>query len=278
MPGTLYVIATPIGNLEDITLRALRLLGEVDLIAAEDTRVTRKLLTRYQIDKPVISCHEHNEAARLGELVGRLVGGEDIALVSDAGTPAFSDPGRRLVEAAASAGIATVAIPGASALAAAISITGWDICPTTFYGFAPSRKTPRKKFLESIREVAGALVIFESPKRIAGLLADASEILGERRAVLCRELTKLHEQIVRGNLGEIAAALPDPVRGEITLVIEGAVERPPAQFDESSIEQMLRDQRQQGESDRDLVKRLAIETGRPRREIYELQLKVKGKK
>jgi 16S rRNA (cytidine1402-2'-O)-methyltransferase len=278
MTGKLYVIATPIGNLEDITLRALRLLREVDLIAAEDTRVTRKLLTRYEIDKPVISCHEHSDTSRITELVERLERGEQIALVSDAGTPAFSDPGRQLVAATAAAGIETIAIPGPSALAAAISITGWDISPTSFFGFVPSRKNPRKKFLESIRNTPGALVMFESPRRIAALLTDGANILGERRAVLCRELTKMHEQILRGSLAEIAATLPDPVKGEITLVIEGFIKDEQPVPDDDAIETMLREQRQDGESDRDLVKRLATESGRPRREVYEIQLKVKGKK
>lgn len=217
MSGTLYIVATPIGNLEDITLRALGTLKEVDLIACEDTRHTRKLLSHYHISKPVISCHEHNERERTGELVARLEAGGNVALVSDAGTPLVSDPGLRVVQAAIERGIPVVPIPGASALTAAIAASGLPTDQFIFAGFLPSKRTARRARLSELGKLPMTIVFYEAPHRIRQALADARELLGERRVVVARELTKVHEEFIRAKLSELD--LLDRTRGEIVLLI-----------------------------------------------------------
>lgn len=217
MSGTLYIVATPIGNLEDITLRALGILKEVDLIACEDTRHTRKLLSHYQISKPVISYHEHNERERTGELVARLEAGGNVALVSDAGTPLVSDPGLRVVQAAIERGIPVVPIPGASALTAAIAASGLPTDQFIFAGFLPSKRTARRARLSELGKLPMTIVFYEAPHRIRQALADARELLGERRVVVARELTKVHEEFIRAKLSELD--LLDRTRGEIVLLI-----------------------------------------------------------
>lgn len=217
MLGTLYIVATPIGNLEDITLRALGILKEVDLIACEDTRHTRKLLSHYQISKPVISYHEHNERERTGELVARLEAGGNVALVSDAGTPLVSDPGLRVVQAAIERGIPVVPIPGASALTAAIAASGLPTDQFIFAGFLPSKRTARRARLSELGKLPMTIVFYEAPHRIRQALADARELLGERRVVVARELTKVHEEFIRAKLSELD--LLDRTRGEIVLLI-----------------------------------------------------------
>jgi 16S rRNA (cytidine1402-2'-O)-methyltransferase len=217
MSGTLYIVATPIGNLEDITLRAIGILKEVDLIACEDTRHTRKLLSHYQISKPVISYHEHNERERTGELVARLEAGGNVALVSDAGTPLVSDPGLRVVQAAIERGIPVVPIPGASALTAAIAASGLPTDQFIFAGFLPSKRTARRARLSELGKLPMTIVFYEAPHRIRQALADARELLGERRVVVARELTKVHEEFIRAKLSELD--LLDRTRGEIVLLI-----------------------------------------------------------
>ena len=217
MAGTLYIVATPIGNLEDITLRALRILKEVDLVACEDTRHTRKLLSHYQISKPAISYHQHNEQERAAELVARLEAGGNIALVSDAGTPLVSDPGLRIVREAVERGIRVVPIPGASALIAAIAGAGLPTDQFSFAGFLPSKQTARRARLTELAALPMTIVFYEAPHRIKQALADARELLGERRIVIARELTKIHEEFIRGELSEIE--LPDLTRGEIVVLI-----------------------------------------------------------
>jgi 16S rRNA (cytidine1402-2'-O)-methyltransferase len=217
MSGTLFIIATPIGNLEDITLRALRVLKEVDLIACEDTRHTRKLLTHYQISRPTISYHEHNERERAMELITRLEAGSNIALVSDAGTPLISDPGFHIVREAIERGIPVVPIPGASALTSAIAASGLPTDQFVFAGFLPAKRTARLARLAEFAALPLTVVFYEAPHRIRQTLADAREALGDRRVVVARELTKIHEEFIRGKLSDLE--LPDTKRGEMVLLI-----------------------------------------------------------
>ncbi len=217
--GTLYVVSTPVGNLEDITQRALKVLAAVDLIAAEDTRHTGRLLAHFCIETPLISNHEHNEAARAGELLRRLEEGQDIALVSDAGTPSISDPGYRLVNLAADRGIKVVPIPGASALLAALVISGLPTDRFLFEGFLP-RKKGRRTRLKKLADFDGTVIIFESTMRIVNTLNDIQALFGTRKVAVCRELTKLHEEVLRGEIGQVLAALESrSFKGECVLVI-----------------------------------------------------------
>lgn len=218
--GCLYVVATPIGNLEDISLRALRVLKEVDAIACEDTRQTAKLLSHFDISKRLISYHEHNEITRAPEIVIELEQGAKVALVSDAGTPAISDPGYRLVSLCLRHGIRVVPIPGASAFVAALAASGMPIEEFVFAGFLPSRPTERRKALRALAVEPRTLALYEAPHRLLDTLEDALEILGNRPAVIAREVTKLYEEFVRGHLEDlVAAARKKPPRGEITLLI-----------------------------------------------------------
>lgn len=219
MPGTLFVVATPIGNLEDITARALRVLRQVAVIAAEDTRRTAHLLARYGIETPTTSLHRHNEAAKSGALVARLLRGDDVALVSDAGTPAISDPGRHLVRAAAGTGIRVEAVPGPSAVMAALSASGLPADRFAFLGFPPTRSSDRKCWLEQIRLVPGTVVFFEAPHRIGETLRQLKDELGDCAVSIGRELTKAHEEWVRGSISDVISALGAP-RGEYVVVVE----------------------------------------------------------
>jgi 16S rRNA (cytidine1402-2'-O)-methyltransferase len=221
MPGVLYVVATPIGNLEDITYRAVRVLGEAALIACEDTRQTRKLLDRYGIRTSAVSYHEHNEQVRAAELVERMLAGESVALVSDAGTPLVSDPGYRIVAAAIAAGIRVEPIPGASALLSALAASGLPTDAFQFAGFFPPKSSARRKTLESLKTFPATLVCYEAPHRILETLDDIDEIMGVRPVVVARELTKLHEEFLRGTAREIRETLAarTSVKGEITLLI-----------------------------------------------------------
>lgn len=224
MAGVIYLVATPIGNLEDVTLRALRTLREVDLVACEDTRRTGRLLRRFEIDKPLLSYREHNEAARAAELVRRAQGGESIAIVSDAGTPGISDPGFRAARAAVEAGVRVVPIPGANAALAALTASGLPTDRFRFEGFLPPRRTKRRAALEPLRAETATVVFYEAPHRIAATLQDIAAVLGPRPLVLARELTKLHEECLRGTAEEVAAELESRpvVKGEIVLLIGAA--------------------------------------------------------
>ncbi len=223
MAGTLYIVATPIGNLEDITLRALRILKEVDLIAAEDTRHTKKLLTHYGIQKPLTSYHEHNEKTKSSQLIHRLKEGCRVALVSDAGTPLLSDPGFRLVQEAIRAEAQVIPVPGPSALTAVLSASGLPTASFAFEGFLPAKKAQRRKTLTGLREEERTLVFYEVPHRMQESLRDILEILGDREIVLGREVTKVHEEFLRGSLSQlISDTEPREWRGEITVVVGGA--------------------------------------------------------
>src|ERR1044072_4640722 len=222
MPGTLYLVATPIGNLADITHRALQVLNDVDLIACEDTRHTHKLLNHYGINTKTISYHEHNEQQRATELIDRLKEGTNIAVVSDAGTPSISDPGFRLVRAAIENDISMVPVPGPSALIAALIAAGLPTDEFFFAGFLPARTNARRARLNELKSVPGTLIFYEAPHRLAATLADACEILGEREAVVARDLTTLHEEIRRGLLSKLAADYTEKtdIRGEIVVLID----------------------------------------------------------
>ncbi len=223
--GKLFIVGTPIGNLEDITLRALRVLREVDLVAAEDTRHTGLLLSRYEIHKPLVSYHEFNEAKRAAELVQKLQDGRQIALVCDAGMPTVSDPGLRLIRAAANAGIDLEAIPGPSAVTAALVGSGLAAGRFLFYGFLPYKSAQRRKALSRLAPLPYTLIFFESPHRLVKCLQDAREMLGNRPAVVARELTKKFEELLRGDLDTILSRLGDrTIKGEITILIEGSSE------------------------------------------------------
>jgi 16S rRNA (cytidine1402-2'-O)-methyltransferase len=218
MPGTLFVVATPIGNLEDITVRALRVLRDVAVIAAEDTRRTAHLLARHAIATPTTSLHEHNEASKSGTVIARLQRGDNVALVSDAGTPTVSDPGGRLIRAAIDAGIRIEPIPGPSAVLTALAVSGLPTDSFTFLGFPPIRSKDRKQWFERVRQVGGTVVFFEAPHRILETLVDLRRTVGDCEVAVGRELTKAHEQLVRGPISSVLGALSE-IRGEFTVVV-----------------------------------------------------------
>jgi 16S rRNA (cytidine1402-2'-O)-methyltransferase len=219
MSGTLFVVATPIGNLDDITLRALRVLREATLIAAEDTRRTAQLLARHAIATPVTSLHEHNEHRKTASLLEKLQQGASIALVSDAGTPTVSDPGAQLVRAAVEVGIRVEPVPGPNAAVAALSASGLLTDCFSFHAFPPNRSKDRKAWIQRLKEVGGVVVFYEAPHRIATTLTDLLEVVGDRPAILARELTKVHEQLVRGPISTLLAAVENP-RGEYTVIVD----------------------------------------------------------
>lgn len=275
---SLYLVSTPIGNLEDITLRALRVLKEVDLIACEDTRHTRKLLDHFGIRKPVISYHEHNEQARAAELAGRLAQGESIAVVTDAGTPGISDPAYRIVRAAIEQGVEVVPIPGPAALIAGLVASGLPTDSFYFGGFLPPRKGARRTRLDELRSERSTLVFYESPHRIREALSDAEEVLGDREASLARELTKLHEQFLRGRLSEIRARLDvQSPRGEMTLVIAGCGDDNLYATEQISltaqVDKLMDDE---GLTRSDALKAVARSRGLSKREAYQKLLEEKA--
>jgi len=272
MSGTLFIVATPIGNLEDITLRALRILKEADLIACEDTRHTRKLLSHHQISRPTISYHEHNEHERTSELIARVEAGANVALVSDAGTPLVSDPGLRVVQEAIGRGIPVVPIPGASALIAAIAASGLPTDQFTFAGFLPSKRTARRARLAELGALPMTIVFYEAPHRIKQTLADARELLGERQVVIARELTKIHEEFVRGDLKEIE--LPEATRGEIVLLFGPRAATPAGeqQANRSMIEDVEELMRVERVDKKTALKRVARARGIGKSEAYRQML------
>ena len=269
MSGTIYLVATPIGNLEDITLRALRILKECDLIACEDTRHTRKLLNHFGIDKPLVSYHEHNEAGRAAELVGRAAAGEAVAIVSDAGMPGISDPGYRVVREAIGAGVDVVPLPGAVAVEAALAASGLPTDAFRFGGFLPPKTVKRRKALEALAGEDATLIFYEAPHRILETLEDVHAALGDRPVVVARELTKLHEEFLRGTAKEVLAALRarPKVQGEITLLIgkgEAAV-RP-----DLSLSDRVAELISEGLPRMDAIKKAARERGLGKRVAYRM--------
>jgi 16S rRNA (cytidine1402-2'-O)-methyltransferase len=275
MPGTLYLVATPIGNLEDISFRAVRVLGEAALIACEDTRHSRHLLDHYQIRRPLVSYHRLNEAERGGELLDRLLAGESVALITDAGTPLISDPGARLIERALAVGVNVVPIPGPSALTTALMAAGVSE-PVTFIGFLPARAGERQRALEQWALQPAALVMFEAPHRILDALEAIAAVCGpERPLTVCRELTKLHEEILRGPVATLHAQLAGrwqstPPRGELTLVL--APPSAPSPTSPADLETALA-----AITHKDELKPLARSTGLPRGELYRRWQQLRGK-
>jgi 16S rRNA (cytidine1402-2'-O)-methyltransferase len=265
--SALYLVATPIGNLEDVSLRALKVLEEAELVLAEDTRRTRVLLDRHGVSAKPVSLHAHNEVARTAKVLAILDGGGDAALVSDAGTPLISDPGDRLVAAALEAGHSVVPIPGASALLAALAASGLPAVPFTFVGFLPRRSGECDRVLESLRDRRDTLIFFESPRRVAKTLARLKQAFGDRRACVARELTKMHEEIARGSLSELAKHFEEGARGEFTLVVAGASDAAVTQT-EDELRKAIRELIAEGHSSREISDRLAASSGLPKREIY----------
>jgi 16S rRNA (cytidine1402-2'-O)-methyltransferase len=274
MPGVLYLVATPIGNLEDITYRAVRLLGEADLIACEDTRETRKLLDHYGIHKPTISYHEHNETERAPQLAARMLAGEKVALVSDAGMPLVSDPGYRLVRAAIENEIPVEPIPGPSAALAALAASGLPTHAFYFGGFLPSKPGQRAKALEALAGEAVTLIFYEAPHRVLETLDAVQEILGPRPVVVARELTKTHEEFLRGDAATIRAELGarESVKGEITLLIGKA--EGPAHVD-IAVEEAVATLERAGLPRMDAIKQVARQRGVSKREVYDQLLRGK---
>ena len=272
MAGTLYLIATPIGNLEDITHRAVRLLGEVNVIACEDTRHTKKLLNHYGIKTKTISYHDHNERERALELVELLKSGADVAVVSDAGTPGISDPGFRLARIAIDNEVPVVPVPGPSALVSALVASGLPTDEFFFGGFLPARSGARRARLAELRLMPATLIFYEGPHRIAATLKDAREVLGERQAVVARELTKMHEELARGSLSELAARFSssETARGEMVLMIDRTVLPGDNALDKSvaGIATLVADFEAQGLDHRAALKRAARELGLSRDEAY----------
>ena len=271
MPGLLYIVATPIGNLEDISYRAVRVLGEADVIACEDTRQSRKLLDHYGIHKPTISYHDHNEAERTAELTARLCAGETVALVSDAGMPLISDPGYRLVRAAIENGIAVHPVPGASAAVAALAASGLPTDQFHFGGFLPHKPGQRARVLQALAAEEATVIFYEAPHRILEALEAIGSALGARPIVVARELTKLHEEFLRGSASEIRAQLAarDAIKGEFTLLIGKAAAPPP---DETPLAEAVAALERQGASRMDAIKQVARRRGLSKREVYEQML------
>lgn len=282
--GTLHIVATPIGNLEDVTLRALRVLREADWVLAEDTRRTRILLDHFEIAKTPASLHAHNEAARIEQVEAALAEDRSVALVSDAGTPLVSDPGARLVAAIAAAGHRVEAVPGASALLTALCVAGLDTRQVLFLGFLPRKRGEQARLIERQRGREETIVLFESPHRVAATCAELARILGDRPACLARELTKRHEEVLRGSLAWLAAHCEaNPPRGECTLVVAGAGaeedadRRAALEADlDRTIDEELEAGLARGDSVRDLASAVAEKTGRPRRDVYARALALRG--
>ena len=274
--GTLYVVGTPIGNLEDITLRAARVLGEVSLVAAEDTRVSRKLLTHLGVRVPCVSCNEHNWRQRLPELVSALESG-DVALVTDAGMPGVSDPGAAVVAAVAAEGIDVRVIPGPSAVGTALAVSAMPADSFTFLGFLPRRGRERRERLAGLAAAPDTLVIFESPHRLRATLADMLKTLGDRRLAVCRELTKLHEEVWRGSISDAMERFAEP-RGEFVLVVAGAGARDEGKAPDSQEQarELLAALRQSGARAREAVAEVMAATGLPRSEVYRMWVETGG--
>ena len=278
MTGTLYIVATPMGNLEDITFRAVRILKEADIIAAEDTRHSRKLLNHYGISTPMTACHEHNEAQRSADLIHRLKTGQNIALISDAGTPLISDPGYTLVSTAAEHRIPVVPVPGCNAAVTGLSAAGLPTDSFLFYGFPPKKQGRLNNALNDHKTQVATLIFYESPKRIKRLVTSALEIFGDRNACLCRELTKRHEEFLRGSLSEILTALSarDQIKGECVLLISGNTDQP-AELGQNDLEDVIRQHLTADDSPKtgDLAKELSTAFNLPKKQIYDTILRVK---
>lgn len=277
MPGILYIVPTPIGNLDDITLRALRILKEVELIAAEDTRHTQHLLSHFGIKTALTSYHEHNERDKARVLVERLKSGADVALVSDAGTPAISDPGYRIVAEAIRAGIKVVALPGAAALTTALCASGLPTDRFLFEGFLPAKSQERRANLQSLRAETATLVFYEAPHRLLDALGDMLNIFGDREVAVARELTKVHEEFVRGKLSAVIGALAErDIRGEIVLIVQGATGE--AQVSDADLQATIRQLAGGGMGVKAIAELVGERYGIAKKEVYRLALELKAPK
>ncbi len=265
--GILYIVATPIGNLEDITLRAIRILKEVDLIAAEDTRHTLKLLNHLEISKPMISCHRHNEEIRCDNLIKELKSGKNIALVSDAGTPGICDPGEEIIKKSIEENIKVIPIPGACAMINALICSGIDTKEFNFLGFLPLNKKSRKEKIEEIRNSNKTIIIYEAPHKLKNTLNDLSEILEDRNVVLARELTKIHEEFIRGKVSELIDKAEE-LKGEMVIIIEGSNKKQENELNNLSLEEHYNFYEKQGFDKKEIIKKIAKDRNVNKNEIY----------
>ena len=272
--GTLYIVATPIGNLEDITLRAIRILKEVDLIAAEDTRHTKHLLNRYQIEAQLTSYHDHNKEEKAPVLIERMLDGNNVALVSDAGTPGISDPGYFLINLAIDRKILVVPVPGATAAIAALSVSGMPTDSFIFDGFPPVKHQARLKRLKELAKEERTIIFYEAPHKIIRTIEDMIEVFGDRRAVITRELTKIHEETIRGTLPEILKHLQGgSIKGEFTIILHGASMKP-LQQDIDTAEYLKNLMIHRGLSKKEAISTAAEELGMPKKDVYKESLKL----
>jgi len=273
--GTLYIVATPIGNLEDITFRAVRILKEVDLIAAEDTRYSKRLLNHYGIETCMISCHEHNEDKKSVQLIESLRAGKNIALISDAGTPLISDPGYPLVKAVAKQNIPIIPIPGCSAAIAGLSVAGLPTDSFLFCGFLPKKQQKLSQTLEGLNQEKATLIFYESPKRICALIKQTISCLGDRNACLAREITKLHEEYIRGTLGEILSTLElrPQVKGECVLLVQGASQ--PARMTQEQLEELILSKQNNKVGTADLARKIATTCHLSKKQVYDTILRLR---
>jgi 16S rRNA (cytidine1402-2'-O)-methyltransferase len=276
MKGKLYIVSTPIGNLEDITFRAVRVLKEADIIACEDTRITKKLLSHLEINKRLQSYHEHNEAEKSIELVDELLKGKNIALVSDAGTPGISDPGYRLVKLASENEIEILSIPGPSATISALSVSGLPTSGFTFIGFLPRTATKRKNFLQEIKNYPQTIIFYESPHRVLKTLSAIEQVFGDRNCSVSRELTKIYEETLRGKLSEVISLIgkKEKIKGEFTIVVEG--HNPDLDNKEINIQSELNKLKKAGKSLKKAVKEVCDIYNLQKNEVYKTALKIWG--
>ena len=268
MSGKIYLVATPIGNLEDITLRALRVLKEVDLIAAEDTRNTLKLLNHFEISKPLISYHRHNEEIKVDNLIEKAKQGQDIAVVSDAGTPGISDPGEVIVKEAIKANIEVIPIPGACAAVNALIASGLDTDEFSFYGFLPLNKKLRKDKFEELKNETKTAIIYEAPHKLNNTLQDLKQIVEDRKIVLAREITKIHEEFIRGNIDEVISK-SDGLKGEMIILIEASMKKEKENpLNGLTLDEHYEFYKSQGLDKKDIIKNIAKDKGVNKNEIY----------
>ncbi|MCS6874716.1 MAG: 16S rRNA (cytidine(1402)-2'-O)-methyltransferase [Pyrinomonadaceae bacterium] len=271
MSGKLYVVSTPIGNLKDISLRAIEILSSVDVIACEDTRQTRKLLSHYQIKgKKTLSYNEQNEKERAEKLVKIILDGKDVALVSDAGTPSISDPGYRLVQKAYEVGISVISIPGPTAFVSALVVSGLPTDALFFSGFLPSKRAERIAFLQEVKSIAATLCFYETPHRLRDSLVDCLNVLGNRKAAVVREISKVHEEVIRGDLEEIIEAIPEKVKGEIVLVIDRDRSQQKQEVSDEALVNIIKSLQEKGLSRKEAIKEMARRLGLRKNQVYKI--------
>ncbi len=278
LQGTLFIVATPVGNLEDITFRAVRVLKEVDMILAEDTRHSKKLLLHYDIETRLVSCHEHNEVKKIPGIINDLRNGLDLALISDAGTPTISDPGYKLVTSAAKEGISIIPVPGCSAAIAALSVAGLPTDSFLFLGFLHRKKVKQRQALETVKNQKATLIFYESPKRVKSLINNMLNIFGDRKACLAREITKLHEEFIREKLSVILSKLEekDTIKGECSLIVQGCLKE--KTIGQEELEAIIHKRLLINDSGTSyLAKQISKEFNLPKKQIYDMILKIQDR-